>query len=221
MKLAVYCADVGSIKWGRFGWAGTLEDGSRPLRGTDIEEFAERVRRDLDAGAKVALGFECPLFVPLRAEPKELLKARAGRPGEGSRPWSASAGTASLATGLVQVSWVLSRLRETVSVEPPLFLCGSEFEKADSGLLVWEALVAGRGKPASTRLDGNRHVQDAETAVEAFLKWMPRPWYGNIIDEGHVFSLVAAAALAAGWREASRLINKPCIVVSPAHEPGC
>ena len=78
MKLAVYCADVGSIKRGHSGWAGMLEDGSRPCRGTDIEEFAERVRRDLEAGAKVALGFECPLFVPLRAEPRALLKARAG-----------------------------------------------------------------------------------------------------------------------------------------------
>jgi hypothetical protein len=97
--LAIFCADVGSIKQKRFGWAGTLPDGAA-ISGTNIEEFAAQVAKQLENKAKVALGFECPLFVPVRSNPVEVNSARKG---EGNRSWSAGAGTGALATGLVEV----------------------------------------------------------------------------------------------------------------------
>src|SRR4051794_11293405 len=95
-RLAVYCADVGSIKQGNFGSvregvpAGEIE---RHRGGTEIVELVDALAQDLDAGVPVALGFECPLFVPVSEDPFRLGAARAG---EGTRPWSAGAGTGAL-----------------------------------------------------------------------------------------------------------------------------
>lgn len=54
----------------------------------------------------LALGFEAPMFVPIRTDPKRLTAARSGEVGKGlpSRPFSASAGATSLVIGLVVVS---------------------------------------------------------------------------------------------------------------------
>jgi len=65
--LVIFCADVGSVKSGNFGWARSEakdasvadNDASRPA------DLAEAVVRELRAGCPVALGFECPLFVPV------------------------------------------------------------------------------------------------------------------------------------------------------------
>src|SRR5438132_295798 len=105
--LNIYCADIGSVSKCNFGWYGD-RDGSG---GSDIGELADRVARDLQDQRPVALGFECPLFVPVVADPQSL---GCGRLGEGSRSWSAGAGAGVLATGLVQVVWLLQQIRERV-----------------------------------------------------------------------------------------------------------
>ena len=85
MNLTVACADVGSEANGNFGWA------VRDLPGGAVEvpesgsmrAFADAIVERLRSKRSVAIGFECPLFVPLRAEPAELMRARAG---EKNRP---------------------------------------------------------------------------------------------------------------------------------------
>lgn len=59
-RLLVACADVGSVARGNFGWADC--DGSSETRPS---ELAEKVSAALSDKRPVALGFECPLFVPL------------------------------------------------------------------------------------------------------------------------------------------------------------
>lgn len=205
MKLGIYCADVGSIARGRFGWAGRLADGSSPESGTSIVEFAARVSARLQSGIAVALGFECPLFVPYPQHPSELTRARRG---EGSRPWCAGAGAGALAVGLTESAWVLSRVHDQVSPEPALFVSWPEFQKSRCALFLWEAFVTGRAKM------GGSHENDATLAVNAFCAALPDPTSKSIIGETDVFSLVAAAALRAGWQEAASLINHPCLVLS-------
>src|SRR6266540_1033323 len=64
----VYCADIGSVPNGRFGWARSEPDETtieRHRGGTEIIDLADGVGEDLAAGQPVALGFECPLFVPV------------------------------------------------------------------------------------------------------------------------------------------------------------
>jgi hypothetical protein len=88
--MKVYCADVGSVSNQRFAWAradskqpdAEMEDGH-----DDIRELAERVAEDLSRGEAVALGFECPLFVPVPDDPIRLGKCRDG---EGNRARSTS-----------------------------------------------------------------------------------------------------------------------------------
>jgi hypothetical protein len=78
--LIVYCADVGSIQGGRFGWARGDGDapGSDLQGGTDIQQLAEGVADDLDQGRKVTPWVRGPLLVPLREEPKDSGRARNG-----------------------------------------------------------------------------------------------------------------------------------------------
>jgi hypothetical protein len=91
MRPVIYCADVGSIPNGRFGWARSAADETKIERhcGTEIVEVLDGLAEDLTAGQAVALGFECPLFVPV---PEQPLRLGMARPGETNRPWSAGAG---------------------------------------------------------------------------------------------------------------------------------
>jgi hypothetical protein len=172
-QLAVYCADVGSIKNGNFGWAreevpaGEIE---RHRGGTEILGLVDAVARDLAAGVPVALGFECPLFVPVPEDPSSL---GAARPDERTRPWSAGAGTGALTTGLVQAAWVLAELRNRRSTER-VFLDWAAFEAAGAGLFLWEAFVTENAKAAT-------HVDDATIAVACFTSALPDPGQANAV----------------------------------------
>lgn len=105
--LAIYCADVGSIKNGNFGWA--VVHGGQQRGGKKIGELADDVVGSLGAGIKVALGFECPLWVPVPDEPSGLT---AGRAVDGNKTWCAGAGVGALATGLTETAWILRQIRQ-------------------------------------------------------------------------------------------------------------
>ena len=146
--LAVFCADVGSVKSGNFGWARS-EAEAAPVPEHDTSrpaDLAEAVVRELRHGHPVALGFECPLFVPVPALDTAL---GAARPGEGNRAWSAGAGSGALTTGLVQVAWVLAAIRARCP-EERLHLEWQSFEAHGQGVLVWEAFVSARAKDRRT-----------------------------------------------------------------------
>lgn len=88
--LVVWSVDIGSVSQNHLGWcrAATAQNFQS---GTEIIKLADDVARDLSAGRQVALGFECPLFVPISKNPVDLTKARQG---EKDRAWSAGAGVA-------------------------------------------------------------------------------------------------------------------------------
>jgi hypothetical protein len=207
-RLAVYCADVGSIKQGNFGWAraevptGELE---RHRGGTEIVELVASVADDLGAGLPVALGFECPLFVPV---PEDPFRLGAARQGDGARPWSAGAGTGALATGLVQAAWILAELRERRS-DHRLHLDWEQFVSADAGLFLWEAFVTEKAKAVT-------HVDDATIAVDCFTAALPDPTSVHAVSAERPLSLVAAAALWAGWSGDAELLRATCLVVKAA-----
>jgi hypothetical protein len=196
----VICADIGSVPQGNFGWAS-----SSGATGTLPSNLAAHVASVLSAGESVALGFECPLFVPVPTEEQELGK---GRPGEGSRPWSAGAGAGALATGLAQVAWVLARTRSLVRRESSGHLAWESFTAASSPkLLIWEAFVSGAGKGAS-------HTEDAQIAIRAFQASLPNPSLASAIRaNGPVQSLVGAALVSSGWSSDISLLSQQCIVI--------
>jgi hypothetical protein len=95
-----------------FRWAMV---GDTTGEGNDIDVCVKSLAQALRNGP-LPLGFEAPMFVPIRTDPKRLTAARKGDSGKGlqSRPFSASAGVTVLVTGLVVVSYILNTLRPLV-----------------------------------------------------------------------------------------------------------
>jgi|CXWL01.1.fsa_nt_gi hypothetical protein len=228
---AIYCADIGANneKAKKFGWWSNCEP--RPVDSLEAEadlepyrlpsQLAAAVGAQLGAGQPVALGFECPLFIPFRANEMELTK---GRPEDLNRPWSAGAGCGSLTTGLVQVAWVLRAIRESLPAAVQAFLDVSDFRGASQGLLLWEAFVSAEGKPNAGETgeakakDPRSHVRDAEHAVKEF----ERRWQGDClcpVTTEPVYSLVGAGLLRSGWSGNAGLLEQACVIVRTGEGP--
>lgn len=202
-ELAVFCADVGSVRSGNFGWACSLSTGeAQDHDSSSPADLAEAVADQLHRGKPAALGFECPLFVPV---PASVGRLGAARKGEGNRAWSAGAGAGALATGLVQTAWVLSAICDSCS-DAALHLDWETFEQAGSGLLIWEAFVTAAAK-------GRSHVDDAKIAVDAFVKALPDVRTASTITAERPLSLVGAAAIWSGWTDdLSTLHTQPLVI---------
>ena len=206
MSLIIHCADIGSVKKGNFGWA-RLETEESPAicsTGPDIKVFADRIADDINSGAKVAVGFECPLFLPVPDDPADLTRAR---PGEGNRPWSAGAGAGALATGLTETVWILQRVRQQTSSPIPVFAGWGQFCTATVGMFVWEAFV-------TKTADATNHQGDAEIAAKCFQDALPDPEKRNaVVCPGQVRSLIGAALLQTGWVSDRAWLTQSCIVI--------
>ena len=208
VELVIYCADVGSVKSGSFGWARTstlTDEIERGVGGgTEMLQLVEMLARDLGDGRPVALGFECPLYVPVRENPLELLEQRAG---EAGRPWSAGAGAQVLTIGVAQVAWVLTELhREQPNV--PCYVDWRQFTAAGGGLFLWEAFVTGQAKAKN-----KTHIGDATVAVEALREALPDPTRANAVTAERPLSLLGAALLWSGWSDDTSLLAMPCLVI--------
>jgi len=203
----IYAADIGSIASGNFGWARLdPEQASAQVDrndGTEIAALVDTIAYDLDVeGRGVALGFECPLFVPVPEDPFLLGAARIG---EGNRPFSGGPGTAALVTGLVQTAWVLRALRARCP-QAAAFLDWDEFTSVGRGLYLWEAFVTGKAKAAT-------HVDDALIAATTFSDSLPNPPAANAVEAQRPMSLIGAALLWSGWSQQTALLHQPCLVI--------
>lgn len=206
MPLILHCADIGAVSTNHFGWARLAVDepGAPCTTGHDIGEFADAVAIDIDSGAHVAVGFECPLFVPISEDPRGLTAARLG---ERDRPWSAGAGACSLTTGLTETIWILDRMKRKTSIAPAVFLKWHPFREATAGLFVWEAFVTQAAKAGT-------HHGDAELAVMSFRDSLLDPEQRNaVVCAGQVRSLIGAALMQAGWVKELAWLSEPCLVI--------
>jgi hypothetical protein len=91
--LIVYCIDVGSITEGHFGWARADASGASVEEhhgGSQITDVVGALAGDLTAGRPVALGFECPLFVPVPHDHQRLglVPVSATAPGQRAGAWA-------------------------------------------------------------------------------------------------------------------------------------
>ena len=195
---------------GRFGWARRVGSDEDARGGEDIERLAALVAADLNAHRRVCLGFECPLYIPVREDPLELTRARSG---EGSRPWSAGAGLGSMAVGLAESIWLLKHVRAELEAVTQSYLDWEQFAAAGRGLFLWEAFITGAGKAKLTERT-NQHVADALVAVDAFLRALPDPREANTLEPEPAFSLIGAALLRTGWSTDPTLVSQPCLVIS-------
>lgn len=203
-NIIVWCADIGSIKNKRFGWCRAVLGRNEVFSfGISIEDFAQGIAEDLINGHKVAIGFECPLFVPISDNPLYLTSARAG---EGGRLWSAVAGCGALATGLTECAWILGRIKELTSKDIEVTFNWDEFNSKSLNLFIWEAFVSKDSKSTT-------HHGDAEVAVRAFIGKYPDLVQANSIKVDNPYNLVAAAVLRAGISDDIALLSQSCIVI--------
>lgn len=209
--LAICCADVGSIRRKSFAWYCAEWTGHTPptpcSNDTKITTLETHVAKHLNDGTPVALGFECPLFVPVPEDPCSLGRARRC---EGNRPWSAAAGALALATGLVEAAWILEQLGRRPGA-PHLYVTKSDWSTFWNGqgrrLFLWEAFVTGKAK-------GKSHLHVARTAVLCFAKVLPNPTTAPCqITADRPLSLIAAAAIWAGWPCNPSLIRSACLAL--------
>jgi hypothetical protein len=187
-SLVIYCADVGSIANDNFGWARLELDGDGESGGSSIDDLSDALITDLLERRPVSLGFECPLFVPLPEDSRDLGR---GREGEGSRPWSAHAGAASMAAGIAQVPWVLGRIAAGVA-HVKAHLDWQTFSAAEGGLFLWEAFVTANAK-------GVTHEDDAMIGARAFRAALPDPTGHNALPTGGECHLPGGRGARARW----------------------
>jgi len=201
--LVIFAADIGSIKNKHFGWCRLEYNNNQVTTGDSIDDLTQTIKKDLQNGLSICLGFECPLFVGLSDNPNELTSKREG---EGSRPWSAGAGAGSLATGLVEVLWVFERLAKSCKVSIfPTFKFEDIFE-GKSNFLLWEAFISKDGK-------GYSHIEDATIAASEFSRRLRYKSFKSDVNVANVYSLVGAALLRSGITTDIRVLSEPCVVV--------
>ena len=187
---------------GNFGWFGRLANGGS-ASGTDMPGLGAAVSDGLNRREVVALGFEAPMFVPLREDPAQLTKRRKG---ETNPNWIGGPGSAVLATGLVQVPWILRAVKSKLNATGRPTLNWDVFAAGEANLFLWEAFVSGSAK-------GTDHVHDARIVVDAFRKALPNPAQRNAISEPVVTCLLGVALLRTGWASDVGLLAESCVVI--------
>jgi hypothetical protein len=158
----------------------------------------------------LALGFEAPMFIPIRTDSKRLTAARNGEVGKGmpNRPFSASAGATALVTGMVVVSYILATLHPLVP-EATATLDWRSPPVGAGRLMLFEAFVTGQQKTADTR-----HVEDAHLAIAAFQRGMREPAsFQSSVEEPICLSLLGAIMLRTGWETDPAILSRPYLVV--------
>ena len=160
-KPYVFCVDVGGPK--KIGWADAV---GRSGTGTDLGVALDGLSDRLRAGHRVALGFEAPIWTPVRSDLSRITARRGGIETEYNRAWSAGAGTGALGAALAFMPWCLSRIaRRAGSVATTVDL--QRFHE-NGELFLWEAFVSGKMKSIE-----NTHHGDAKIACDAFVARWP------------------------------------------------
>lgn len=187
------------------GWAIA---GPSPTEGTDLDQVVVETARRLRMGP-VALGFEAPMYVPMRDAPGDLTKARRGECVDGvNRPFSAGAGSTVLVIGTVVVPYVLRNLRKIVAGSLAT-LDYKSFFKAPSGLLLFEAFVTNQKKKHESR-----HVEDAGLAAQYLFRSIESGiGVTSAITEPACLNILAAMMLRTGWSEDIRTLSQESLVV--------
>src|SRR6516162_992803 len=205
MNVAV--VDIGT-PGANFGWAMV---GDTTAEGNDIDVCVQTLAGALRNGP-LALGFEAPMFVPIRTDPNRLTAARSGEFGNGlpSRPFSASAGAASLVTGLVSSCSIFRTLCVRLCSKRQLLSTGDRCLPVQAGrLMLFEAFITDQRKTTDTR-----HVEDAHLAIAAFQRGMRDPAnFQSSVEEPICLSLLGAMMLRTGWATDPAILSRPCLVV--------
>lgn len=211
--ISVACVDVGSTRKKRLGWA--IVEGTTVAHGGDPRQMVDAVTGALKRGVKVAIGFECPLYVPLREDPLELTDRRKR---EKYVNWCGGPGGSVLATGLVQARWVLQRIAEHTPC-PRATTRWEEFKGGSYELFLWEAFITSKdGKRPDLRAFNLRrlgaHEHDAVSGAVTFAqRAQGADELKSELDNEPCISLIAWHLISSGLSSDQSLLSEPCVVV--------
>ena len=207
---AIYTCDIGSIPQGKFGWARCVpERETTPVGSTSISELANYLKKDIEKGVNIAIGFECPLFLPVPYFEGDLCR---GRQGDGNRAVFAQAGATIATLGVHQVAWILRTICPVGANHIEFTTDSSIWPPSDKRqvLFCWEAFVCGDAH-------GNDHVRDAATATMFFIDNEMRLEAVNAVTTQQSLSLIQAVALWAGWSTNVDRLHDSALVIKPSH----
>lgn len=212
MTCITYACDIGTTlqQPPNFGWARAVNATPSSVIGSRcIDQLTSMLVSDLSAGASVALGFECPLFIPEPVESSDLSRARVG---EDDRAWSSPQGGAYVTTlGLHQAAWILRQLHPSAALSHKFTVDWKLWpSKSQPLLFCWEAFVC-RAAHSPT----NDPVQDSATAVVEFLANEANLDAANSVKACPCISLISAAALWSGWSHDLESLHWPTLVIKP------
>jgi hypothetical protein len=219
---AIYAVDVGSPNGG-LAWARLAPHVEQiPCGSTDYNLFLELLACDLRENLPVALGFEAPLFLPVAFTIGNLTRARDNEPAA----FSAGAGACVTTIAIPLMALTLRHIRSKVDPPPRVSLDAERWLAPGSlcpNLLLWEAFVWGPSSHADVPNAAGlcEHVQDAATAVRAFVQWeaaAPRP-PSNVTAQDPI-STAGAALLWSELDNDIRLLHQQTLVLRPMQRMG-
>lgn len=187
----------------KIGWASS--DGGSGA-GDTLGNALEALGNELTFQGRATIGFECPIWVPRRADLRRITSRRGGAEQVFNRAWSAGAGCGVLAAGLGLMPWCFSEIAG--ATDERRATTDRETFVASGGLFVWEAFVSGAAKATT-------HMDDASMAlVEFAARGMDEP--SDIPAEAAV-NLAATALIATGWQVAASEIACAGHVIAVGH----
>jgi hypothetical protein len=125
-------------------------------------------------------------------------------------PWSAGAGTAALALGFQEATYVLMGVARLLASPPVVDVDFACLQQPEPALVIWEAFVSGKRKD---RTAVDPHIDDARSAVAELRGRLGELDPSSDVDEPAVTSLIGAAILRAGLSADLALLSRPCVVV--------
>lgn len=217
----IYAVDVGApgsgLAWARIAPVSEV----RPSGSTDFGLFLDQIAQDMRASLPVALGFEAPLFLPVAAVVADLTRARRGEPG----PWSFGAGAYVTTVAIPLMALTLQHIRTSLPVAPAVTLDPSRWLAPDPSapnLLLWEAYIWGSAHSrARNEADLRADVQDAATALRAFIEWeRAESRQPSEVTAHDPISTAGAAVLWAGLDDDIALLHRQTLVLRPTRPMG-
>lgn len=207
----IACIDVGSPKKGNVGWAVLQADSQ--LTGCDLSELIDVLGVHMRSELPIAVGFECPLYLPKRDDPLSMTDCRRGETGLN---WCGGPGASVLATGLAQVNWVLTKLA-AAKHDAAGTTRWSEFSGGRCRLFFWEAFITSRAG-VSIRIESavgvSHHEEDALCGALAF-RQVPatNDNFPSDLEDERALSLIGMHLLDTGLSKDFTLLSEPCAVL--------
>jgi hypothetical protein len=194
----VIAVETGSLAGGRMRWAGRRHDDDRPdaTSGASSAELFDAVFHALHDGEQVALGFDCPLTLPVSPD----RASSAGHAGEEALVMMAE--SAATRPGIAELGHVLVQLgtwRPWTTVSTSL----SRW-KANTSILVWEAVPPEGSRGVVAGAAANSFFRQLQTATE----------HGAEPAAGTVVNLAAASARRAGLLADASELAQPTVSIT-------